>query len=385
LRQTAGRIDSRFLAIAAAIAGFILYGSLYPFHFSERPGSPLLTLLSTYRAGTARSDVLANLLLYFPLGFFSAHAFSRAPRRRYLLPIAAIAACLSFIVELLQFYDQSRVSSLADVYADTVGALLGALAALMLGRYAHALLHAPEKQHYFVILLLGCWLLYRLFPYVPTIDISQYRAALRPLLRAPHVSLASLYRHFATGLAVAVLIEALVGLARSRLIAPALLLGVLCARITITGAALSRPEVLGCFAAAVLWAGLVSHLRWRMPFIAALFAILIAVDALEPFRFLAYPRPFEWTPFRGFLHGSLAVNIVSFFEKLFSYGSLPWLLLESGWPLSVAGGAAAAFVMALRLSQCYLPGRSAEITDVLMVVLLTGLMAVLRQPRRALP
>ena len=40
--------------------------------------------------------------------------------------------------------------------------------------------------------------------------------------------------------------------------------------------------------------------------------------------------------------------------------------------------------MILRFCQCYLPGRSAEITDALMVLLLAGLMALLSQPRRAL-
>jgi len=386
LRQTAaGRIDPKFLAIAAATAALILYGSLYPFRFSMLPGSPLETLLSTYRDGTARSDVLDNLMLYFTLGFFAAHIFSREPRPRHLLAIAAAAASLSFIVELLQFYDQSRVTSLADVYANTAGGFLGGVAAVIFGRHTHALFHAPGKQNYFVILLLGCWLAYRLFPYVPTIDISQYRAALRPLIRAPHVSLESLYRHFAAGLAVAALLDALFGVARSRFIAPAVLLSILCARIAITGLALSRAEVLGGFAAAALWAGLLSHLRWRMPLVAALFAMMIAVDALEPFRFLTHPRPFTWTPFRGFLRGSLTVDILAFFEKVFDYGALPWLLHRSGWRLSVAAAAATVFVMILRFCQCYLPGRSAEITDALMVLLLAGLMALLSQPRRALP
>jgi VanZ family protein len=385
LRQPAAwRIDPKFLAIAAVAAVLILYGSLYPFRFSSRPGSPLQALLSTWRERTARSDVLANLMLYFPLGFFAAHGFSRAPQARHVLAIAAAAGSLSFIVEILQFYDQSRVSSLTDVYANTAGGFLGAVTAGFFGRHSRALPHAPQRQHYFVILLLGCWLAYRLFPFVPTIDISQYRAALRPLLRAPHLSLQALYRHFATALAAAALLDAWFGAARSRFIAPAVLLAVLCGRIAITGLSLSRAEVLGYFAAAALWTGLLSHLRWRMPLVAALFAAMIAVDALEPFRFLAHPRPFGWVPFRGFLRGSLTVDILSFFEKVFYYGALPWLLHRSGWGLSLAAAAAAVFVTILRFCQCYLPGRSAEITDALMVLLLAGLMALLSQPRRAL-
>jgi hypothetical protein len=48
-------------------------------------------------------------------------------------------------------------------------------------------------------------------------------------------------------------------------------------------------------------------------------------------------------------------------------------------------GRGALFVMLLRLCQGYLPRRSSELTGALMVVLLAGLMALLWQPRRALP
>jgi VanZ family protein len=385
LRETAaGRIDPKFLAITAAMVLFIIYGSLYPFRFVMRPGSPLEALLSTYHRGTTRSDIVSNLILYFPLGFFLAQSFSRGPRPWHSLPVAAVAACLSFTIELLQVYDQSRISSLTDVYANTMGAFLGAVAATIFGRHVRTLLDGPGTHNYFVVLLLGCWLAYRLFPYVPTLNVSEYRAALRPLIRVPRLSLLALYRHLASALAVAVLLEALVGVARSRLLAPGVLLTVLSVRVGIITATLSPAEVLGNLAASVLWAGLLWRLQSRTAIVAALFSCMIAVEALEPFRFLTHPRPFSWIPFGGFLRGSLSVDILAFLEKVFYYGSLPWLLHRSGLRLFIAAAAAATFVMLLRFCQCYLPGRSAEITDALMVALLAGLMASLPQSRRAL-
>jgi hypothetical protein len=119
--------------------------------------------------------------------------------------------------------------------------------------------------------------------------------------------------------------------------------------------------------------------------IALLFAGMVLVEALAPFHFLSAPRPFGWIPFRGFFHGSLSVNLVSFLEKCFVYGALVWLLARSGVRLGIAAAGAAAFVLALHVAQTYLPGRSAEITDPLLVLLLAGAMAVLEGPGNVKP
>jgi len=55
----------------------IIYGSLYPFAFQSRPGSPLGTLAATYGARDSRADILANILLYLPFGFFAMQVLRR--------------------------------------------------------------------------------------------------------------------------------------------------------------------------------------------------------------------------------------------------------------------------------------------------------------------
>ena len=346
MRDTpAARLDLRFLAVTVAAAAFVLYASFYPFHFSSRAGSPYQALLSTYHSGTTRSDAIANVLFYFPLGFFAARSFSRPPRFRHVLLITAAGSAFSVTVELMQFYERSRISSLADVYANTAGALAGAAVATLAGRRSGSLLYDPERRHAVVLLLLGCWLISRLFPLVPTADLHQYWRAVKPLIFSPNVSAGALYRHFVTGLAVAALIGECVGVARSRVLAAACLLSVVCARIAITGLVLSPAEVIGSLAGAVCWAALFYRLRLRMPIIAALLASMIAAQSLEPFRFLAVARPFGWAPFRGMMQGSISVNIVSLFEKSFAYGALVWFLQRSGWRLWLAATASAAFVL----------------------------------------
>jgi VanZ family protein len=384
LRETGDpRTQWKFLAITAAAALFILYASFYPFQFSHRAGSPLRALLATGHDRASRSDVLGNVILYFPFAFFAVHTLRR---RGIAVPlVTALGGACSVMVELGQFYDASRVSSIADIWANTAGSFLGALAAFALGRYTYALSPARATRNYFVLLLLGAWLGYRLFPYIPTLDLYQYKAALKPLIFSPKLSTLALYRHFATGLVVAALLAELVGPGRSRLLAPLCLLGIVCVRATIAGVVLSPAEVLGTAAAAIVWCSIVAPLRFRTPIVAALLAALIVLQSLEPFEFLAIARPFGWIPFRSFLRGSTSVNILSMFEKTLQYGGMVWLLERSGLRLPAAAAITAAAVFALRLCQVYIPGRSAEITDAAMVLLLAGVMALLRPTASGLP
>jgi VanZ family protein len=388
LRETAAtRIDVKFLILTAAAAVFILYASFYPFRFQRRPGSPLDALLATARAGTSRSDVLSNVMLYLPLGFFAAHVFRRGPRALHILVATLAAAACSGFVELLQFYDASRVPAMADLYANTAGSFLGSIAGAAIGGRVRSLSPEVAGRGYFALLLLGAWAGYRLFPYVPTMDFFQYKTAIKPLIFSPHLSMLALYRHFTTGLVCAVLIAELAGTARSRLLAPACLLGVLAVRVTLSGVVLSPSEVAGSVAAAFVWTAVLSYWRFHVPAVAAAVAVMIVLQSLEPFVFLPTPRPFGWIPFRGFFRGSTVVNILSMFEKILMYGSMVWLLEKSGCRLAAAAAITAAGVLLLRVCQTYLPGRSAEITDAVMVILLAATMALLRRvpAPRALP
>jgi len=65
-------------------------------------------------------DVVQNVLLFAPLGFFAAGT------NRRLLRAAAVAAPLSVVVEWTQLYSHSRFPSATDVVSNVAGALLGA-------------------------------------------------------------------------------------------------------------------------------------------------------------------------------------------------------------------------------------------------------------------
>lgn len=202
---------------------------------------------------------------------------------------------------------------------------------------------------------------------------------MRPLLVAPNPPILDLYRHTATWLAIALLIEALVGAVRGRLVFSLLILAVLFARVLVVGLTLSPAEVGGGIVAALAWVGLLWRLQIRAVLISVMFAGAVIVQALDPFQFSAGAHPFGWIPFRSFMQGSIAMNISSFFEKAFTYGTLTWLFGRAGCSLRTATLLGGALVLCLRLAQVYLPGRSAEITDVVMLMILAAMMKLMSE------
>ena len=57
--------------ITVAIFVVIVYGSLYPFDFFFHGDDPFRALWATRFQLTSRGDILSNVLLYLPFGFFA--------------------------------------------------------------------------------------------------------------------------------------------------------------------------------------------------------------------------------------------------------------------------------------------------------------------------
>ena len=367
--------------ISAGVLTFIIFGSLFPFDFyaNPNPAGPLAALIATYGTSGGRGDLIANILLYIPLGFFSVLSLSNRPRFKHVLLVIFAGWMLSMAIELAQFYDRGRVSSLSDVYADVVGTGLGAIGGVILHNKFRLPAVGNTRKHPFVILLLACYLGYRLFPYAPTIDAQKYWQAVKPVLFASSLPGLALYRHTVNWLAIALLFEALVGVARSRVVFILFIPAVLFTRILVVDITLSPAEVVGGMVAALAWVGPLSRLRIGVFLITLMFVGAVVVQSLDPFHLSAATRPFGWVPFRGFLFGSIATNVSSFFEKAFTYGALTWLFVRAGCSLGIATLLGGSLVLCLRLEQVYLPGRSAEITDVFILMILAAMMKLMSE------
>ncbi|MDE2575448.1 MAG: VanZ family protein [Rhodospirillales bacterium] len=376
--ERTSRVRRSHAVILALVVAFIIYGSLYPFRYYDPalPGGPLGHFLTTWRDWDGRGDLLSNILLYMPLGFFATSALSeRVPMVVRVLLAVLVGTLLSASMELTQFHDRGRVSTLGDLYANAIGSAVGAVGAMVLAvarRWDPVAVLARDPV---AVCVLAAWLAYRLYPYVPLIDLHKYWHALWPVIRAPQMDPLDLVRFALIWLMVGAIAETLYGRRGGLVFLVLVAGGETLGQIMIIGRALKPADLAGIAIALAVQA---TRLPVRRLVLAAAFALLVATLRLVPFRFAAISHGFGWVPFLSFMSGSIGVDIQSFCEKAALYGGLIWLLDRAGLRLAVAAGATALMLLATSFAESFEAGRSAEIGDALLALLLGLLFALLR-------
>jgi VanZ family protein len=373
-------LSLKFLTATLAVIGVILHGSLYPYEFQVPPSAvgPVATLLHSWATPpSSYGDLVANLLLYVPFGFFGALVI-RAKRGTRLFVMIMAGLLLSVGIELAQFYDAGRVTNMSDVYLNTSGATLGAIAAFLLESKTGYPILTQVAAHPIPVMLLAAMLGYHLFPYVPTIDAHKYWQSVRPLIISPSLSAQPILRYTALWLTTSWLVGSIIGYTRSRLFLPLFMASVFAGKVLIESLVLSFPEVLGAATAFALWLIIGGSQRGATLLTTAVLCGTIVAGRLEPYHFEQTARAFGWLPFRGFLDGSLRVNTMAFMEKFFLYGSLVWLSTRTGFPLWLATLLVALLLFITSIAELYLPGRSAETTDAIMALMVGLIIAPLR-------
>ena len=168
----------------------IAYASLFPLDWHP----PLVwrdPLTYPWPRYDARSDVLVNILAYVPVGFLFALAWRRLWRVFSALLARAAGFGLSFCMEFLQEALPGRVTSIADITHNTLGALIGVLLAqcvapdTLSGAWLRRIYRRWAEAGTLPMLALlatALWMAAELFPYVPSPDMSTIKHGLRPLL-----------------------------------------------------------------------------------------------------------------------------------------------------------------------------------------------------------
>ncbi|HWY16576.1 MAG TPA: VanZ family protein [Rhizomicrobium sp.] len=375
------RFDRNYLLVAVGVVAIIVHGSLYPYAFftGSVDAGPLETLLGSWASPpTSFGDFVANVLLYMPLGFCAVLAL-RSRHRLLLATLVGLALCTA--IEIAQFYDQGRVTNMSDVYLNTFGTWFGGIVGILMGSRSDKLRQTLSMETIPALLLLAM-LAYRLFPYVPVIDLHKYWHSLKPLLH-PNLAPWPVFHYFALWLTICWLIGAVVETRRSILLIASFIILVFVARMLIVGLSLTAPDLIGAAAAFAIWSLVPARIPASTAFVGTVLCIMVVLVRLEPFDFRAGARAFGWLPFRSYLSGSLDVAIVSFLEKFFLYGSLIWIGSEAGLRLSVSTGVVAALLFATSLAEVHLPGRSAEITDAAMAIFIGAAFMAMTASARA--
>jgi VanZ family protein len=389
--------------LAVAIALLIVWGSLYPFEF-QWP-TPELLAYKLAHAGShflSHADLMANFLLYMPLGLACLLALQGASAGRRILRATLAGSALSLSMELAQLATLHRVTSLYDWLLNSAGACVGACGMalyLKLGERRPLPGLVAARPALVPLWLLIVWFAAQFAPFGPALSWStvlsdwhasgmSWTAGLQGITRAPPGLSAVLSGLPALNAALPALSVAfasswvLAECAR-HILRPALALPGLAALITITllGRLLLglRPlglEELGAWCAALFCVVLTA--RWGSRSRAALTAVAcvaaLILQGLWPFAPGATINEFHWIPFSGSLLASR--DYQPLLDKLFLYGALLWSLAVALRRLDLAFIMSFLLTLAVELGQLWMPQRRAEITDPLLIVALAAAFAI---------
>ena len=167
------------LGLAVLFAGFAAYGSFVPLRLRS---IPVADAVATFRstplvpfAQASRTDLLTNVLLFVPIGFFllGAVAWRRKGLTAFLaFPVVAASIALSVAIEFGQVFVAGRTPSWNDVVADSVGACAGAGLWLLAGNrlvswFTPVLESAAPSERVFRLLAVytAAWLLMGVVPF----------------------------------------------------------------------------------------------------------------------------------------------------------------------------------------------------------------------------
>lgn len=362
-----------------AVTALIVYGSLYPFNFKADAidGGVLqaLSKLSWARAG--RSDRIANVLLYLPLGFCAfLWIYPRFNKLAALLLATLGGALLSLMVEVAQVYVSARVPSLKDLALNAFGSALGAAGGLV-WRGVARLMHLPTREEIPVrdpgaALLVGVWLLFRAAPFVPQWDLGKLKSSLRPLFD-PYWDVTAVFIYLVCWLVVNQALASLVR--RSRRLEALLIIiaAVLAARLVVTNQSFVADELLALLLLVpllVVMHRLTAQIR-TLILTLGICAVLI-IEALAPFDFASPASAFNFWPFLIWFDPSIApmtaIDWTALLGRLFLFTALLWLLREAHMPINLVIGVVTATALALEIAQLWLPDQGGSITDPALVL-----------------
>lgn len=179
---------------------FIVYGTILPFNIrgignfhhriDEINWKPFL---AQDNSRTSISDVIQNILLFIPVGFFgwlSIRRFKLKLENRVI--VLLYGAILSFSVEFLQLFTTDRTTSVTDLINNSAGTWLGIYLAVIIRKswkkvsHRQMIINVIHYPHFTSFVFLSCVICaYLLHPFDFALDFSLFKLKLQRILLHP--------------------------------------------------------------------------------------------------------------------------------------------------------------------------------------------------------
>jgi len=392
------------LVLWIGTAIFIVYGTTIPFNFVASRAdavanwarvvwNPLISPDTGHRVSIP--DFVSNILLFTPFGCFGMWALRRLRSAvGKIVLLTALSAILSAAVEIAQLFTIDRVSSMADVFANTLGGAAGAIGGLIVGASAAATIAnaaaagLTDATAFFpfvvatLVLCAGAW-----EPFDVTLDVGSVVPKIRLFLNDP-VQFGkftdegiSLLQHL---LFAATLIVWLKQVRVRSSLKTAAVIGVIAAIGCEAGQLFIAARMPGVWDAAVGVAGVLAGLaagvdfwrsrrspnvfRWCVGLF-VLTAIGVAMQQLSPFDITRTDiRSFQWMPFLNYYAFTTGQTVSHSAELMLSYIPLGFglaLLVQKPSTRRLVVTALALVIAApVEYLQRFVGGRFPDVTDI---------------------
>ena len=372
---------------AVFYALMLVYGTLFPFRGWEISHAWVENFLIADINRLSKTDLITNILVFLPFGFLCGSLVGRHRRAVFTLAwVGLLGFGLSFFLEFAQAFLPARTSALSDLVLNSGGAVAGAGLALFFGgRWAWGGQLGALRREKFAsgtlanigLLTLVFWSLSQLSPLVPSLGVSILRHGLKPIWytvsgQTPFVPTQALV-YFLSVFALGCLLLSFAESRRFALLFFAMGVAVVLAlKVPVLSQQLSLEALLGSGAGLVLLGVFFkcsarALLAWAGIFLVAAFVI----ESLRPGSSSEY-YSFNWVPFKGHMR-----NLVGLAAILWS----SWVFLGVGFvarslspvkyrlPVILFGGLGVFFLaLAVELQQQTIPGRSPDVTDVIIAM-----------------
>jgi len=357
-------------SILLIVIALIVYGSLYPFDFrlSHEYSIGALTISAFNPFTTTRGDILGNIALCAPLGFFGMYAMHGVGKRATQLFIVILSgAAFAWLLQWGQLFVPERDPTLVDVFWNVIGVVMGsAIACSPLGRRLPSSIDGSITFEV-PFVLAGLWVASQLMPLVPSLDLQLVKDNLKTLLQTSKFQWGVSFLELVSWLAVFQFLGSSRLSKKWNTLLPALPFVVMGAQLFIVRNELTLEEAIGAMGGLVIWLAVRTGLRpgW----LAALLLIGILAANLSSLDLGVARSSFSWVPFSDFLGGDMVLNVASLMRKTFLYGTLVWLLKDAGMSWAAATGLVASTLTIEELLRVYVAGASAGVTDPFLAVL----------------
>ncbi len=357
----------------------ISYGSLYPFNFVALAENTeiLSELMYGWNGRSHMGDILGNVILFIPYGYFGMFFFRRHTSARVLITAAALA----LILQILQVYLPSRDANIRDVWWNMIGASVGIAGALIPFLRADRFIARHQQLEVFPLMVAVSWIGYRLMPFVPSIDWQQIKNSLKPLLLSPQLAFTNVLHDAVAWLVIALIWQQLKPAHWPQHLIWLAIPAIFILEILIIHNSLSLSNVVGVMMAAAIWILWLNRQPNRLQIGLLLLISMLVINALQPFEFRSISTSFHWIPFYGFLGGAMMLNTAVVFEKFFLFGAALWLLQRQQVRLLHATIVMVIITFAIEAAQLVFDHHLAEVTDPILVVLIAMLCNTLQRLR----